>query len=333
MPSTIRPRRACYYVASVSGLLNTRTTIIRCSSVGSAPLLVTVSVSFNQPNIMSTSTVRACGSCYYVSSVGGLLNTITPVTACSCSSVDFVPQNVAICVCLNQPNIHIRLAETRGCEACYYVSSVGCLRNTPAPVPVCSSVGLVPQSIAVFVCLNQPNITSTSTVRPRVARDYVSSVGCLRNTRTIIIIYSSVGFAPQNFAVFVSLDQQNVSTPSTIRLCPAYDYVASVSGLCNTATLVIVCSSVGFVPQKRPTVLLCKRVVVIVGSWPRYVGVSYAVSGDGMFACSASVVNAWVVRPVVSLQQVGMMPVVVCRVDVVCLIYVVNNVVVINNIV
>ncbi|MEA1866047.1 MAG: hypothetical protein U9N46_12830, partial [Euryarchaeota archaeon] len=66
-----------------------------------------------------------------------------------------------------------------------------------------------------------------------------------------------------------------------------------------------------------PTTLVHKRIIIIIYTRVRYVGISHSIAYHVMFIGASAIISASVVRPVVSFKKNWVMPVIACGIAIV----------------
>ena len=103
------------------------------------PLLITISISLNQPNIKVASAIGRCVTCHCIATISRLHNRPPIITACS--SIRLVPLHNPARVSLNQPNIPAS-STIRICASSDCVATITSLNKRIPSIGICSTVGL-----------------------------------------------------------------------------------------------------------------------------------------------------------------------------------------------
>jgi hypothetical protein len=82
--------------------------------------------------------------------------------------------------------------------------------------------------ISARIRLDEENIIPARTEGICKNRQYVSTVGCLLNGISKIIICSSVSFSPDYVSARISLDEEKITNARTEGPCPTRHYVSTV---------------------------------------------------------------------------------------------------------
>ncbi len=83
----------------------------------------------------------------------------------------------------------------------------------------------------------------------------------------------------------------------------------------------------------RPTTFIHKRIKIIIFCRMRYIHIANPITSDGMLPGSAAIVDASIVRPIVSFKEKRMIPVIIFRIIVICIITIFYKIIMENKVV
>ncbi len=183
-------------VAAVWSTLNSAAHILATPSECSAPETVAICVRFDEPEVVLARTEGAGPTAEGVTAIRSWLNRLAGFVVGS--PVGAAPEAVAVSAGLHQPEIVLSRAERPGFSRQDIATDCARFnRKGHAILVVSTTERTAPQTVAVRICLHQPEIVATSPERTGLSRQGIAAILSALNRVAVLVGAPSVGAAPE----------------------------------------------------------------------------------------------------------------------------------------